>query len=396
MPLVLLVSSLPPGCQAFNKLISLAGNIIPVRTKIPTVPTSPLEFLRSVQNQHVASTSIGHENMQWSEIVKKCSKWPVWKKFSTVVQHQVLGERDGLTSFSIGSASCKLNCIESNHQNTDVFVRSITSGPSHVNISLTFCEKKIHPFFVQEVLTMLCSTISLLTSAFIMEPISLKGLHDSSTTPRIPLPAMKRDVQLTTPVASVSPEHASAIHAIISAGWDGILGALGVADDVRSIPFYEFTSSLVPAAELARYYTDSMPRLNLPGLTHATFSLEDILENSTMMKQYEMIISRQQQQFPQLKRSQSFVHTVRRRLTVGPGPQSPTPTNSPRKIRGSSEGSSMESMTTGSSHSDEEQYDEVPPLMTTPQRRKTGMKTLEVKKRSSMFLGKMKLGSVGA
>ncbi|KAM0815543.1 hypothetical protein AB5N19_01342 [Seiridium cardinale] len=370
------------------------GNIIPVRTKIPTVPTSPLEFLRSVQNQHIASTSVEHENMQWSEIVKKCTKWPVWKKFSTVVQHQHQGERDALSSFTIGSATCRLNCIESNHQNTDVFVRSITSGASHVNISLTFSEKKIHPFFVQEVLTMLCSTIPLLTSAFIMEPISLKGLHDNSATPKIPLPAVKREVQIAAPVVSVSPDHASAIHAVISTGWDSILGALGMAEDMRSVPFCEFTSSLVPAAELARYYTDSMPRLNLPGLAHATFSLEDILENPTMMKQYEMIISRQQ--LPQLKRSQSFVHTVRRRLTVAAGPQSPAPAQSPKKVRGSSEGSSMDSMTTGSSQSDEEHYDEVPPMMPVPQRRKAPVKTFEVKKRSSMFLGKMKLGSVGA
>ncbi|KAH6639924.1 hypothetical protein BKA67DRAFT_587913 [Truncatella angustata] len=371
------------------------GNIIPVRTQIPMVPTSPLEFLRSVQNQHIASTSIDHENMQWSDIVKKCTKWPAWKRFSTVVQHQNQGERDAMINFTIGNAACKLNCIESNHQNTDVFVRSMTSGSSHVNISLTFSEKKIHPFFAQEVLSMLCSTISLLTSAFIMEPISLKGLHDNSTTPRIPLPAVKREVQFATPVVSVSPDNASAIHAVISAGWDGILGALGMAEDMRSIPFYEFTSSLVPAAELARYYTDSMPRLNLPGLVHATFSLEDILENPTMMKQYEMIISRQQG--PQLRRSQSFVHTVKRRLTVTGGRISPSPTQSPRRIRGSSEGSSMETMTNGSSQSDEEHYDEVPPLMSTPQRKATGAKAFEMKKkRSSMLLGKMKLSSAAA
>lgn len=335
-----------------------------------------------------------HEHVQWSDIVKKCTDWPAWKKFSTVVQHQNQGERDALSSFTIGNAACRLNCIESNHQDTDVFVRSITSGPSHVNISLTFPEKKIHPFFAQEVLGMLCSTISLLTSAFIMEPISLKGLHENSTASRIPLPLPKRDIQFAAPVISVSPEDASAVHTVISTGWDGILGALGLTDNIRSVPFYEFTSSLVPAAELARYYTDSMPRLNLPGLVHATFSLEDILENPTMMKQYEMIISRQQA--PQLKRSQSFVHTVRRRLTVAASPVSPIPNSSPKRIRGSSGGSSMESMTTGSSQSDEEHHDEVPPLMPIPQRRKTGAKPPEMRKRSSLFLGKMKLGSVGA
>lgn len=375
------------------------GNITPVRTTLPSIPTSPLDYLRNVQNQHIASTSMENENMQWSDIVKKCTNWPVWKKFSTVVEHQNHSDRDGpMSSFNIGSVACRMNCIESNHQNTDIYVRSTKTGSTYVNISLTFSERKMHPFFVQEVLSMLCATISLLTSAFIMEPISLRGLHDNGSTPRIPLPAPRRDVQFAAPVVSVSPDHASAIHAIISSGWNSILGAQGVADDVRSVPFYQFTSSLVPAAELARYYTDSMPRLNLPGLAHATFALEDILENPTMMKQYEMIISRQQVP-QQLRRSSSFVHTVRRRLTVtgGPGPNSPGASSSPiRKTRGGSAGSSMESMTTGSSQSDEEHYDEVPEMVAPPQRRRTAAKPFEVKKRSSMLFGKMKLSSTGA
>ncbi|KAK6193368.1 Plasma membrane permease, mediates uptake of glycerophosphoinositol and glycerophosphocholine [Pestalotiopsis sp. IQ-011] len=366
-----------------------------VRTTIPSVPTSPLEFLRNVQNQHITSTSPEHENMQWSEIVKKCTKWPIWKKFSTVVEHDNQIDRDGINSFNIGSAACRLGRIESNHQNTDIFVSSSTSGSTHVNISLTFSEKKILPFFVQEVLSMLCSTISLLTSAFIMEPISLRGLHDNGSTSRIPLPVMRRDVQFAAPVISVSPDKASAVHAIITSSWNSILGTLGVADDLRAVPFYQFTSSLVPAAELARYFTDSMPRLNLPGLAHATFTLEDILENPTMMKQYEMIIARQQ--VPQLKRSQSFVHTVRRRLTVAGGPTSPGPNPSPgRKTRGGSAGSSMESMTTGSSQSDEEHYDEVPEMVPPQHRRRAVAKPFEVKKRSSMLFGKMKLSSTGA
>lgn len=335
--------------------------------------------------------------MQWSDIVKKCTNWPIWKKFSTVIQHQTQGERNALGSFSIGAAACSLNCIEANHQNSDIFVRSITSGPSHVNISLTFSERKIQPFFVQEVLGMLCSTISLLTSAFIMEPISLKGLHYNSTTPRLPLPLPKPETHLEAPVVSVSPDNASAIHAVISAGWNTILGALGLTENIRSIPFYELTSTLVPAAELARYYTDSMPRLNLPGLAHVTFTLEDILENPTMMKQYEMIISRQHA--PQLKRSESFVHTVRRRLTAAAGPTSPAAYTPPRRTRGSSGGSSggssIESMTTGSSQSDEEQYGGVPAMVVIPQARKTGIKSFEVKKRSSI-LSKMRLSSVGA
>lgn len=366
-----------------------------MRTRLPAVPTSPLEYLRGVQSQHISSTTMDNENMQWSDIVQNCTSWPVWTRFATVVQHQDQGELDALNTFTIGSASCRMNCIEFNHQNTDIFVRSSTSGSSNVSISLTFSEKRIQPPLVQEILSMLCSTISLLTSAFIMEPISLRGLHHSSGTPKTPFPATRRGPATSSPVAPVLPDHAGAIHAVISAGWDTILGAgtLEMAQDIRTVPFYEFTSSLLPAAELARYYTDSMPRLHIPGLAQATFTLDDILENSTMMKQYEMIIGRQQA--PALKRSQSFVHTVKRRLTVnaGPGPVSPATGHSPGRCGGSNSGSSLETMTSGSSNSDEDEQDTVAPLTPISPRRRGGMKTLEVKRRSSILLGKMKKGS---
>lgn len=246
---------------------------------------------------------------------------------------------------------------------------------------------------------MLCSTISLLTSAFIMEPIALRGLHNNHG--RIPLASPQQDVQLVAPVMSVSPDHASAIHTVISTGWDVILGAqsLRVTEDIRSVPFYTFSSSLVPAAELARYYTESIGRLNLPNLTHAYFSLEDIIDHPTMMKQYELIISKQIG--PQVKRTsslvqQSWTKNIRRLTVSGTTPTGTSSSPPPRHARrsdGSTSGRSMESMTTGSSQSDEE-HDEVLPLaaVAQPKRKMTGMMALEMKKRSSMILGRMKMG----
>jgi acyl-CoA synthetase (AMP-forming)/AMP-acid ligase II len=381
-----------------------SGNIIPVRSRIPSAAVSPWEYLRGVQSQHVAS--IPHENMPFTDIVSSCTNWPCWTRFSTVVQHQNHGERENLNSnFSMGAATCRLSFLETNQsQNSDLFVRSIMAGTTNVDISLTFSEKRIHPFFAHEVLSMLCSTISLMTSAFIMEPIMLvdmlKTKGNSRSAPRIPLPSVKRDAQIMAPVISVLPDHASAIHTVISTGWDVILGAhsLRVSDDIRSVPFYTFSPSLVPAGELARYYTESMPLLNIPDLAQASFTLEEILDHPTMMKQYELIISKQI--VPQLRRNSSFVQrswtkNIRRLAGTGinVGSSSPPPpgqTGNRRSDRSS--GNSMESMTTGSSLSDEEMHDEVLPLtpMMMP-KRKSGLMSLEVKKRSSQILGRIKL-----
>ncbi|ORY58546.1 non-ribosomal peptide synthetase [Pseudomassariella vexata] len=353
-----------PGGHAVADVVGPTGNIIPVRTRLPDVPITPYEYFRCVQSQHVAS--VPHENMEFSDIISKCTSWPSWTNFSTVVQHQNSAERINLGHFLLGGATCKLNYIESNHQNSDMFVRSVTAGAAHVDISLTFSEKRMHPIFADEVLKMLCSTITLLTSAFIMEPLMLKGLNDDRAISRIPLPSYNQDKKLETPVQSVTPDHASAIHAVISSGWDAILSTSSLhVSDVRSVPFYDIWGSLIPAAELARFYNENMSRLDVPGLEQATFTLEDILEHPTMMKQFEMIIAQQQGV------------------------------------------SSVESMTSGSSQSDvDELRDEVkaeisPLTPVTPFTRKKPSVGLDasahaLKKKGSGLLGRMGMHSIGA
>lgn len=355
-----------PGGQAISDIVGPTGNIIPVRTRLPDIPITPYEYFRSVQSQHVAS--IPHENMQTSDIVQKCTTWPSWTRFSTIVQHQSQGNKEKLINFTIGNASCKLDCIESSHQESDIFIKSAMSGSANVDISLTFCEKKMQLSFADDVLKMLCSIISLLTSAFVMEPVTLKGLSDNYSTSRIPLPAPKRELRVPSTVESVDPDQARAVHTTISAAWDTVLEAHTLkVSDIRSVPFYEIWGALVPAAELARYYTENVP--TIPGTERTTFTMEEIINHPTMMQQYELIIAKQQQT-PQMKRSRSLMLM---RSTPGWGknkrklplvgntlhPINAVPENHPtghrhHKSLGSSHSASMESMTMGSSQSDED------------------------------------------
>ncbi|KAK8086111.1 hypothetical protein PG994_001085 [Apiospora phragmitis] len=422
-----------------ENVLGPCGGIVPVRAQIPTVPITPYEYFRTVQSQHVAS--IPYENMQFIDIVQKCTSWAPWTRFSTVVQHQTRGEaaHERVRDFAIGNAPCKLSSAMAaqNYVYSDLFVKLVPVAGARIDISLTFCERRMHPVFADEVLKMLCSTISLLTSAFVMEPLVLKGLNDDAITTtnggneaasaggatRIPLSPAHFEAtghggaaSFAAPVQAVLPDHAGAIHAVISAGWDAVLGASSVArvHDVRSVPFYDIWGSLVPAAELARFYNESMPNLGVPGLEHATdFALEDMVDAPTMMLQYEMIIAKLQGVYHPArhsaqhghhsathKRSPSVVLRTKssawgknlKKLTssssatataAGGGIVMPPPTipessgsakstampATPTHARNRSNGSSMESMTTGSSQSDEDEIrDEVSPVLTSPTR----------------------------
>ncbi|KAF3071249.1 Nonribosomal peptide synthetase 12 [Daldinia childiae] len=355
-----------PNKQSISDVIGPLGNILPVRTRLPDIPIASYEYFRCIQSQHVASMS---QNMQFSDIIQKATSWPSWTRFSTVIYHKNQSKDDGMIEFAVGGATCKLNCIEMNHAPSDIFVKSYISGSANVDISLTFSEK-IALSFADEVLGMLCSVISLLTSTFVTEPLYLKGLGNNRSTLRIPLQAPRREPSIPQTVESVEPDLARAVHTIISSAWDTILEAYSLKfPDIRSVPFYEIWGSLIPASELAKYYTDNIP--SDLGVERATFTEEEIINHPTMMQQYELIIAKHRTLCSRRNRNTMLVRTqsvwgrsIRRLPRVSVAPSASAPRSNHRPMGSST---SMESMTTGSSLSDDDElkdrHHQLPPLI---------------------------------
>ncbi|RYP04945.1 hypothetical protein DL764_004157 [Monosporascus ibericus] len=346
-------------------VVGPSGNIIAVRTRVPGISIPPYEYLKCIQNQHAASMT--HAHMQFADVVRDCTSWPAWTHFSTVVQHAKRHVRDTLNGFALGNAVCKVNCLESNLQNSDIFVRSTMTGPANVNLSLTFCEKRVRQSIADEALKMLCSTVKLLTSEFVMKPLPFKVLNGLNTTPKIPLPSAPRQgVHLKGPVGSVPLNHAQAIKNVIEAAWQTVLDTHASSlSDIRFIPFYEIWGSLMAAAELARYYTERIPGLNLPGLQHVEFAVEDIIAHPSMAHQYELIIAKRQGPHPR-RHSSLFYPVVSNRGADSPRLASSSMPSANHSVQTDgigtpashcpvSSSSSVESMTTGSSQSDRDE-----------------------------------------
>ncbi|OTA94240.1 hypothetical protein M434DRAFT_71646 [Hypoxylon sp. CO27-5] len=393
--------NLPTG-QPISDVIGPVGNIIPVRTRLPDIPITPYEYFRCIQSQLVASAP--YENMQTSDIVQKCTSWPSWIRFSTVVYHQCHSGHEKLIDFTIGSANCRLSCMESNHQDSDIFVKSVMLGSEDVDVSLTFCEKRMPIPFAEEILNMLCSVVSLLTSGFVMEPINLKGLGDSYSTFRIPLPASKREHTVPLGVESVDPDQARTVHTIISTAWNTILDAQSLrVSDIRSVPFYEIWGALMPAAELARYYSENIPCT--PGTERTTFTMEEIIDHPTMMQQYELIIAKQQAPRPRRNKNLVFKNTQSvwgkgiRKFNGMPNSSNAKPSKHPEWRNHRPKGSigtigsnSTESTTFGSGQSEDEELKEDAQLnIGIPGTKKTGVKAIDAKviKKGASLFGRM-------
>ncbi|KAI3322858.1 hypothetical protein HD806DRAFT_499540 [Xylariaceae sp. AK1471] len=151
-------------------------------------------------------------------------------------------------------------------------------GPDFVNVSLTFCAK-IDSLFAKRMLDMLCLTI--------------KSMSEDFSTPIIPLPTPEPKSRIRLSAQPVDPDHAHAIHKTILAAWETVLNVRPPdIPELRLMPFYTIWGELVPAAELARYYTNNLSEV--PGLEGIIFTTQEIIDHPTMLQQYELAIARRQ------------------------------------------------------------------------------------------------------
>ncbi|KAK3312990.1 hypothetical protein B0H66DRAFT_524561 [Apodospora peruviana] len=280
-------------------------NAIPVRVTFPETAMTPLGLLQYVHAQRIAG--IPFENLGTLNIVEKCTPWPYWTRFSTLVQHQF--EDTAINpfepkSFHLGAAACKFTVMESKAQDIpDLFVRSIVRGPGRVELSISFCADRIPEPFAEHALRTLCATLSLLTSVSIMQPIIPCGYQYRAVQKRIPLlPPTSVPPSLATPTFAdpgaieLTPEQTHAIQTTISHAWTTVLNprVLGVPEaQIHNAAFYDLWGSLIPAAQLTAQLNREFPKLQLPGtevsLAGLKVAMEEIVENPTMLKQFELI-----------------------------------------------------------------------------------------------------------
>lgn len=251
-------------------------NTIPVRIRFD-MPGTPLELLRRVQEQRLAS--LPYENLGMHEVVEKCTPWPYWSRFSTVVQHRY---REGLgdaACFSVGDAECVASVTESAARDiADLFVSSVQPTPDSSTISITFCESRIPTSFVQSVLDTLISTIKSLSS--LHDPIIPGSSEILSVERQIPLP----QVDIKTPRHAWQPD--PAVQEIIAKAWDDLLDPRlhGVPENhIHAASFYDLWGSLIPGHMLAARLTSDLASHEI------SISMEEIVDNPTQRKQEELV-----------------------------------------------------------------------------------------------------------
>lgn len=117
------------GNLIFGRNIPLAGvedilgpciNLIPVRVQVNAMD-SIHNLLALVHQQQVAA--MPHESLGFRRMIKHCTDWPEWKRFSSVLQHQQLG-RDGSQGLEFNLADdvkCEMGVLGPSYDSADLW-----------------------------------------------------------------------------------------------------------------------------------------------------------------------------------------------------------------------------------------------------------------------------------
>jgi non-ribosomal peptide synthetase component F len=284
---------LPDGFD-MSSLLAPTTNIIPVRVKFRDEQDTPLDFMRPIQEQRAASRP--HEALGILELVQRCTDWPYWTRFSTVVHHRRQAPVDGTTTLNMGDTTFTHAVIDSAMQDLpDMFVVSTMDGPTTVTLELKYSESRVPTSFAQDALRVLAIAVDMITNYDTIEkPMVQAASEISRSAAKIPLPkppSNKTENQGSH--QSLPHDERQILQSLISAVWSEVLNpkALGVPEgQLHKANFFDLWGSVLPAQAFADRINAEFSKQPIKGLHKLTVSAKDIIDHPSMAAQYELVV----------------------------------------------------------------------------------------------------------
>ncbi|CAI4212453.1 unnamed protein product [Parascedosporium putredinis] len=123
---------------------------------------SILDLLALVQEQQLAA--MPHESLGFRRLIKDCTSWPSWTRFSSVVQHQNLG-RNGAQEFQLGSdLKCEMGVLGPAYDSSDLWVQT-TPLEDCFKVEIGSCSSVVSPDIAETLLDRLCAVLNVFGQA---------------------------------------------------------------------------------------------------------------------------------------------------------------------------------------------------------------------------------------
>ena len=156
-----LISGRNSGVDGVESMVGPCLNIIPVRLQLEPAKMTVLDLLRKVQSQHIAGME--YESLGYREIIQKCTDWPDWTYFSSIVQHQNLAED---VTLKLDKREYKVGSLGFGDTLADLSLVTTPKGGDEIEVTLGFVEDgSIPKSVVESALDAVCSLAQTFTKS---------------------------------------------------------------------------------------------------------------------------------------------------------------------------------------------------------------------------------------
>ncbi|KAK0630903.1 hypothetical protein B0T17DRAFT_234637 [Bombardia bombarda] len=267
-----------------NEILGPCLNFIPVRVKLQEATgarTAVGDILQQVQDQQLVA--IPFETFGMDKIVERCTNWPLWTRFSTIVQLQNLhGVEEALEDFDFDGAHCRLTVFEGNDDPADILVLvRPKDGGARLDVTLYYgavggqdpgseLTDPLSPEFVSHMLDRLIANMEMISSASGFSQPPLPDL--SQIQPQIPIILQARENIHDNNGAQIPPtfeEMPTEVGNLVTKAWEHvfpptfedklsqtILGRDRKEPITTKTPFYDVWGNWgIAAAQFAEFYS---------------------------------------------------------------------------------------------------------------------------------------------
>lgn len=241
-------------------------NINPVRAVLNPDLTM-LDLLKQVQATQIAC--IPHENVGFRRVIEKCTQWPTWTRFSSIVNYVHI--EDGLDAlFNLGdNLKFDFGIYEPMHDKSDLWLQMLPKNDGlEIEIELRYSKSAVSDGLAESVLLLFTNFLKHTSSS---SNSTLSSLLGASSTP------------FKLPIAPTDTAWPGMIESTVKSAWAQVLfksdndfenAKVGV-----DTPFYNIWGDMVAAAALCQMYRGS----------GFDVSVEDIIDNATIAVQIRLL-----------------------------------------------------------------------------------------------------------
>jgi acyl carrier protein len=157
------------GNLVFGRNVPISGieeisgpciNMIPVRVRLNEMD-SIQDLLALVQEQHLSA--MPHESLGFRNLIKNCTDWPTWARFSSVVQHQSLGRNVGQDFILGDDVRCEIGVLGPAYDSSDLWVQT-TPMEDSFKVEIGSSSAVVSPKIAEILLDRFCTVLTIFGS----------------------------------------------------------------------------------------------------------------------------------------------------------------------------------------------------------------------------------------